>query len=66
MVDRRARRTDTIPLDPDVTLRTDVATFVALVNGRVHASDAGLDDRIEITGDQMLGRAIVDNLSVMV
>ena len=30
------------------------------------ASDAGLDDRIEITGDQMLGRAIVDNLSVMV
>jgi uncharacterized protein (TIGR03083 family) len=66
VVDRRARRTDTVPLDPDVTLRTDVATFVALVNGRVHTSDAGLDDRIEITGDQVLGRAIIDNLSVMV
>ena len=65
VVDRRARRTDTIPPDPDVTVRTDVATFAALVNGRVDASDAGLDD-IEIIGDQVLGRAIVDNLTVMV
>ncbi len=66
VVDRRARRTDALPVEPDTTVRTDVATFVALVNGRVHASDAGLADRIEITGDQALGRAIADNLSVMV
>ena len=66
VVDRRARRTDTVPPDPDVTVRTDVATFAALVNGRVDASDAGLDEHIEIIGDQVLGRAIVDNLTVMV
>lgn len=66
VVDRRARRTDTIPLEPDVRVRTDVATFAALVNGRIHASEAGLDDRIEIIGDEVLGRAIVDNLNVMV
>lgn len=66
VVDRRARRTDTVPADPDVTVRTDVATFAALVNGRVDASDAGLDEHIEIIGDQVLGRAIVDNLTVMV
>jgi uncharacterized protein (TIGR03083 family) len=66
VVDRRARRTDAPPPDPDATVRTDVATFVALVNGRVHASDAGLGEHIEIIGDEGLGRAIVDNLSVMV
>ena len=66
VVDRRARRLDTLPAEPDAEVRTDVATFAALVNGRLHASDAGLDDRIEIVGDQVLGRAIVDNLNVMV
>ena len=66
VVERRARRTDALPVEPDTTVRTDVATFVALVNGRVDASDAGLAGRIEITGDQVLGRAIVENLSVMV
>jgi uncharacterized protein (TIGR03083 family) len=66
VVDRRARRSDTLPVEPDATVRTDVGTFTALVNGRVRASDAGVDDRIEIIGDPVLGRAIVDNLNVMV
>ena len=66
VVDRRARRSDTLPVEPDAELRTDVATFAALVNGRVHASEAGVGDRIEIIGDEALGRAIVDNLNVMV
>ena len=64
VVDGRARRSDTVTLESDVCVRTDVATFAALVNGRLQASDAG--DRVEIRGDQALGRAIVDNLSVMV
>jgi uncharacterized protein (TIGR03083 family) len=66
VVDRRARRSDTLPVEPDATVRTDVATFAALVTGRVQGSEAGLHDRIEIIGDQELGRAIVDNLNVMV
>jgi len=47
-------------------VRTDIATFAALVTGRVQRSEAGVDDRIEIIGDEELGRAIVDNLNVMV
>jgi len=66
VVDRRARRSDTLPAEPDATVRTDVATFAALVTGRVQRSEAGVDDRIEIIGDEELGRAIVDNLNVMV
>jgi uncharacterized protein (TIGR03083 family) len=66
VVDGRARRTDTLPDEPAVRMRTDVATFAALVNGRLHPSGTDLGDRIEITGDQVLGRAIVDNLKVMV
>ena len=66
VVDGRARRSDKLPDAPDATVRTDVATFTALVVGRLRASEAVLDDHIEIIGDQVLGRAIVDNLSVMV
>jgi hypothetical protein len=62
VVDGRARRTDSPFTAPDVTLRTDVATFAALVNGRADVSEAD----VEIGGDQGLGRTIVTNLNVMV
>jgi uncharacterized protein (TIGR03083 family) len=62
VIDGRARRADTPPSSPDVTLRTDVVTFAALVNGRSGVSD----DDVEIGGDQALGRMIVGNLNVMV
>jgi uncharacterized protein (TIGR03083 family) len=62
VVEGRARRTESPSSSPDVTLRTDVATFAALVNGRADGSEAD----VEIDGDQALGRAIVTNLSVMV
>jgi uncharacterized protein (TIGR03083 family) len=62
VVDGRARLADAPPASADVTLRTDVVTFAALINGR-----AGVDAAdVEIVGDQALGRAIASNLSVMV
>ena len=62
VVDGRARRVEAPSPSPDVTLRTDVATFAALVNGRAGVSDTD----VEIDGDQALGQAIVTNLNVMV
>jgi uncharacterized protein (TIGR03083 family) len=58
----RARLAEAPIAAPDVTVRTDVVGFASLVNGRARADD--LD--VEIHGDEALGRAIVDNLSVMV
>jgi uncharacterized protein (TIGR03083 family) len=60
VVDGRARRVDTLAGEPDVTVLTDVVGFAALVNGRDREVD------VEVRGDEALGRAIVDNLSVMV
>jgi uncharacterized protein (TIGR03083 family) len=62
VVDGRARRVDPPPARPDVTVATDVATFVALVNGRTAPAAAG----VELRGDQALGRAVVEGLSVMI
>ena len=60
VVDGRARAAAEVPPAPTVTLAMPVATFAALVGGR---SDA--PDDVVITGDQVLGRAIVEGLGFM-
>jgi uncharacterized protein (TIGR03083 family) len=60
VVDGRARTSDGEPATPTVTLSMPVATFAALVGGR---SDA--PDDVTITGDEALGRAVVDALGFM-
>jgi uncharacterized protein (TIGR03083 family) len=62
MADGRARRIDTVPDAPDVMLRTDAIGFASLVNGRASAGEVDL----EIRGDEALGRAVAENLKVMV
>jgi uncharacterized protein (TIGR03083 family) len=62
VVDGRARRSGVPSTSPDVKVSTDVATFAALVNGRVDGSEA----EVEIVGDHDLGRKIVANLNVMI
>jgi uncharacterized protein (TIGR03083 family) len=62
VVGGRARRAERRPESPDVTLRTDVATFVALINGRAGVTG----DDVAIEGDETLGRTIAGNLNVMV
>ncbi|MEY2446853.1 MAG: hypothetical protein QOH79_329 [Acidimicrobiaceae bacterium] len=60
VVDGRARVADRGPADETVTLRIAPATFAALVGGR-----SDVPDDVAITGDEALGRAIVDQLAFL-
>ncbi len=65
-VDGRAAVLGEVPDDPDVTLSTDFETFVAVTGGRQTGTDALGAGRIKISGDEALGRAIVENLAFVV
>jgi uncharacterized protein (TIGR03083 family) len=57
----RAAIVDGVP-DPIVTVKMDSNTFCELAMGRIDPATA----RVEVVGDQSLGRAIVDNLNMMI
>ena len=50
--------------EPLTTIRIDPETFIVLATGR--RSAGSIADRIEITGDESLGRRVVDNLNMMI
>lgn len=50
--------------DPDVAFACDLETFLCLVGGRWTSERAG--DRIRVTGDAALARAILDHINVMI
>ncbi len=50
--------------EPLATIRLDPETFIVLATGRRTA--ASMADRIALTGDQSLGRRVVDNLNMMI
>jgi uncharacterized protein (TIGR03083 family) len=60
----RAALVDSATHAPLATIRVDPEAFIVLATGRRSASD--IADRIELTGDQSLGRRVVDNLNMMI
>jgi uncharacterized protein (TIGR03083 family) len=62
--DGRAGLVDTPAAEPVATVTMDAETFVVLALGRRQGSD--LADRVELRGDEGLGRRIVDNLAMMI
>jgi len=57
----RGRALDVVPDNPTVVLRTDVAQLQALTCGRSDADPAA----VEVAGDEVLGRRIVEHLGFM-
>ena len=53
------------PSDPTAEVELDLATFVALTNGRGDPASALDDDRVQLSGDVELGRSVVEHLSFM-
>ena len=60
----RAAIVDAATHEPLATIRLDPETFVVLATGRRPA--ASMAERIAVTGDQSLGRRVVDNLNMMI
>jgi len=61
--DGRAKPTDP-PADPTVRITTDVQTYSCLATGRWTADHAIAAGRVTFTGDEALGRRVVDSLSI--
>ncbi|WP_010541735.1 maleylpyruvate isomerase family mycothiol-dependent enzyme [Dietzia alimentaria] len=64
LVDGRARVLDSPAENPTATLKLPTSQFVCLYAGRV--AGAAVADRVEITGDEELGRRVRDSLGVTV
>jgi uncharacterized protein (TIGR03083 family) len=60
-VEGRAQVVDQLPEPATVTLRMPVLTFTQLAGGRIDAAGAGTS--VQISGDDVLGQRIVDNLA---
>lgn len=60
LVDGRASVVDALPGPPTVMLTTDVHTLTRLAGGRSNAPS--LVDRVAISGDEELGRRLVENM----
>ncbi len=65
LVDGRAALVDAVPSEPTAELELDLATFVALTNGRWDPASALDDGRVRVSGDAELGRSVVEHLSFM-
>jgi uncharacterized protein (TIGR03083 family) len=59
----RAAIVDAATNEPLTTIRIDSEAFIIVATGRRSAES--IADRIEISGDESLGRRVVDNLNVM-
>ena len=66
VVEGRARVLDDAPENSTVTVRMDAETYCCLGGGRLSASDAIADGRVSITGDDALGRRIVEAMNIMI
>lgn len=53
------------PSDPTVTIACDVETFLCLSGGRWQPSYALAAGRVTVTGDEQLGRKVLDAMSVI-
>ena len=62
----RANPLDDVPSSPTVTLTMDVETFVCLGCGRWDSDYALQSGKVEIQGDDSLGRTIVAQMNIMV
>ncbi len=62
----RARRLDAVPGDVHVRLRMDLETFNALGCGRWDAEQAQQQGRVEIRGEEELGRRIISAMGFMI
>ena len=60
----RAAIVDAATHEPLAAIRLDPETFIVLATGRRGAES--IAERIEITGDESLGRRVVDNLNMMI
>ena len=58
---RRGERLPEVPTDPTVVLATDRETFVLLAGGRRRPGDAG----VRVSGDQDLGRRLLEHLVIV-
>jgi uncharacterized protein (TIGR03083 family) len=61
----RARVVDAHPAEPTVTVRLDAVTFDALLCGRIDAEAALAGGSVALSGDQALGRQVLDNLAYL-
>jgi uncharacterized protein (TIGR03083 family) len=59
----RARIVDAAPIAPTARVTMDSEAFLVLATGRQTATDRAGD--ISIEGDEVLGRAVIDNLNIM-
>lgn len=66
VVTDRARVSDTPALAPTATVSTDLATFAALVGGRIDAEEAVDDGRVALAGDPELARAVATHLAFVI
>jgi uncharacterized protein (TIGR03083 family) len=62
----RANRLDEIPVTPTVRLSMDVETFTCLGCGRWTPEAALQAGRVQITGDTVLGQAILGQMNIMI
>ncbi|MGZ7087235.1 MAG: maleylpyruvate isomerase family mycothiol-dependent enzyme, partial [Ilumatobacteraceae bacterium] len=60
----RAAIVDAATHQPLATILLDPETFIVLATGRRAA--ASMAERIALTGDESLGRRVVDNLNMMI
>lgn len=61
----RARPLASVPEHPTVRLSTDFETFMCLSCGRWDPATILAEGRVQISGDEALGRTIVENLNFM-
>jgi uncharacterized protein (TIGR03083 family) len=62
----RAKRLDAVPAGPTVTITGDGETFVRVACGRVEPADALAAGHLRVTGDEALGRKIVESLNFLI
>ncbi|MFN8053492.1 MAG: maleylpyruvate isomerase family mycothiol-dependent enzyme [Acidimicrobiales bacterium] len=66
VVSDRARVSPTPTISPTATVSTDLATFVALVGGRIDPAAALRDGRVELSGDAELSERVATHLSFVI
>jgi uncharacterized protein (TIGR03083 family) len=62
----RAEVVDGLDEEPTSTITADTATFVRLVAGREPAASALAEGRVRVTGDQELGRRVLERLDYVI
>ncbi len=63
---RRARPLDHLPATPTATIAMDTETFMCLTCGRWNPQQALDSGTVRVEGDDVLGRAVVAQLNVMI